>query len=96
MGRFDLIVLGEVLYFLDRASIVKSADHARNHLAAQGEVVACNWLAHIEGYGHSGEEVHRLFERALDLPRRFEYIDEDFVLTGWSMHASVASTDRDA
>jgi SAM-dependent methyltransferase len=94
-GRFDLIVLSEVLYFLDHASIVETAEQVHGHLAAHGEVIACNWRADIDGFGHSGDAAYRFFEHALGVPRRFEYLDDDFVLGGWSTHASVASTDRE-
>jgi SAM-dependent methyltransferase len=95
-GRFDLIVLSEVLYFLDQPSVLEVAREVRSRLTADGEVIACNWRAHIDGYGHSGHDVHRLFEKAIDLPRRFEYVDADFLLSGWTTQASVASLDRDA
>jgi SAM-dependent methyltransferase len=93
VGRFDLIVLSEVLYFLDAASVDAAARHVRSHLTSDGEVIACNWRAHIDGYGHSGHDVHRQFEKALDLPRRFEYVDADFIMGAWTTQASVASVD---
>ena len=92
--RFDLIVLSEVLYFLDTDSIDVVARRARESIEAEGTVVACNWRAMIEGYGHTGDEAHRGFAAALDLPRLFEYVDDDVVITGWSPVAlSVATRD---
>ncbi len=83
-GAFDLTVLSEILYFVDETACVEVAEAARAAAASSGLVVACDWRDTIGGRGHTGDEVHRRFERALDLPRIFEYIDADFVLTGWS------------
>lgn len=82
---FDLTVFGEVLYFLDDRSRTRVAALARTSAGRTGTVIACDWRAAIEGRGHSGEDAHRQFEAALDLPRRFEYLDDDFVLTAWSV-----------
>lgn len=91
-GSFDLIVLSEVLYFVDRAACDVIADSARGATGVDGVVVACNWRATIEGRGHSGAEVHRRFAERLDLPTLFEYVDDDFVLSGWSADAASAAT----
>lgn len=89
---FDLIVLSEVLYFVDDAACRTIAASARRSAAARGTVVACDWRARIEGRGHSGDAVHRRFDAALDLPKAFEYIDDDFILTGWSADATSVAT----
>lgn len=85
---FDLIVLSEVLYFVDDAGCRALADSARRGAGASGTIVACNWRGPIEGWGHRGDEVHRRFDEALALPRLFEYADDDFVLSGWSRDAT--------
>lgn len=91
---FDLIVLSEILYFLDADACLATADAARRSAGDSGTVVACDWRAEIDGHGHSGEAVHRRFGGALDLPQLFEYVDEDFILTGWSADKrSVATRD---
>lgn len=83
-GEFDLIVLSEVLYFVDEAACARVAAAARAAAGSSGIVVACDWRDAIEGRGQSGDDVHRHFERALDLPKSFEYVDADFVVSGWS------------
>lgn len=83
-GAFDLIVLSEVLYFIDSSACERVARAARAAAGAAGVVVACDWRDTIGGRGHSGDEVHRRFEAALDMPRCFEYVDPDFVLSGWT------------
>ena len=84
-AAFDLIVLSELLYFLSSAEVDRVAALAVHSTAHGGTVVACNWRDDIEGYGHRGDEAHRRFDRALGLPKVFEYIDDDFVLSGWSV-----------
>ncbi len=89
---FDLIVLSEVLYFVDATACRDVATSARASAGATGTVLTCDWRDAIEGHGHRGDEVHRRFEAALGLPRLFEYIDSDFVLTGWSVDTVSVAT----
>lgn len=88
VAAFDLIVLSEVLYFVDDTGCDALADAARSSAGASGTVVACNWRGPIEGWGHRGDEVHRRFDEALALPRLFAYADDDFLLSGWSRDAT--------
>ena len=91
---FDLIVLSEIVYFVDDDDCERIARAARASAGASGTVVACDWRLPIAGFGHDGEQAHRRFEKALALPRLFEYLDSDFVLSGWSGDSSsVASRD---
>ncbi len=80
---FDLIVLSELLYFIDAAGRDRIADAARDSAGPSGVVVACDWRDPIDGYDVRGDDAHRHFERALRLPRAFEYADDDVLLTGW-------------
>lgn len=88
---FDLIVLGEIVYFVDDADCRALARSARASAGPSGTVVACDWRGPIDGWGHRGEEAHHRFEKALDLPRLFEYADDDFLLTGWSRDTATAA-----
>ena len=81
---FDLVVLSELIYFVDATQCAAIADAARTSAGAHGLVVVCNWRAMIEGYGHTGVEAHARFEKRLDLSRTFHYGDADFILSGWS------------
>ena len=83
-AHFDLIVFSEIAYFLDAAALAKLCQCARDAIGATGIVVACNWRAAIEGWGHSGEEVHHAIETQLGLPSVFDYRDADFLIGGWS------------
>ena len=93
-GSFDLVVFGELLYFLSAPDLLAVAAAARDSAGSHGTIVACDWRAPIEGYGHSGDATHRRFADSLALPRLFEYVDDDFILTGWSRDpTSVARRD---
>lgn len=81
---FDLVVLGEVLYFIDADERRRVASSARDSVGGTGTVIACDWRHVIEGRGITGDEAHRDFEAQLQLPRLLEYQDDDFVLTAWS------------
>lgn len=87
-GAFDLVVLSELVYFLDKASIdvtgQRVARSLTEHRTRPGIAIACNWLAPIAGYGHSGEEAHRRLVAAIGLPLVFEYRDADFIVDAWS------------
>ena len=88
---FDLVVLAELIYFVDAADRTRIAEAARESAGESGLIVACDWRDQIEGHGHRGDEAHARFDAALGLPRRFEYVDADFILSGWSVDiASVA------
>lgn len=54
-GRFDLIVLAEVAYYLDRADLARLADRVEAGLAPEGDVVLVHWLGATD-YPLSGDE----------------------------------------
>lgn len=62
-GTFDLIVLSEVLYFLDEQEIKKSSARAYRSLAPDGVVLSINWIGPTD-LPLDGHEVVRLFEKA--------------------------------
>ena len=82
--RFDLVVLSELLYFVERDERLRIARSVRDSLGDSGVAIACNWRHIIDGRGITGVQAHRHFETALRLPRLLEYEDDDFVLTAWS------------
>ena len=81
---FDLVILSELVYFLDAAAIEETGRLARGSLSDIGVAMACDWRAPIAGYGHSGDEAHRRLADAIALPLAFEYRDADFIVSAWS------------
>jgi SAM-dependent methyltransferase len=84
---FDLIVLSELLYYLDEAAIEHLAHCCRNTLRASGAqagIVACHWLHPFDGSPLGGARVHDLLHQHLQVPRVAQWRDADFCLDVWS------------
>ncbi|NCP24505.1 MAG: methyltransferase [Erythrobacter sp.] len=64
-GTFDLIVLSEVLYFLDEKEVRVSSAHAYQSLAPDGVVLAVNWIGATD-LPLDGHEVVRIFDEAAE------------------------------
>lgn len=62
-GRFDLLVLSEVLYFLDRDEIEQVSCLAHDALEADGECVLVNWTGEND-LPVCGRQAAELFQRA--------------------------------
>ena len=59
-GRYDLIVLSEVLYYLSRSDLAELAERCRAALAPDGQMVLCHWLGETD-YPLRGDEAAELF-----------------------------------
>ncbi len=81
-GRFDLVVLSEVAYYLDRNGLEALAAHLRGSSAANGTVVAVHWLGETD-YPLTGTETHERLEAELAWTTVVHHVDEDFVLDVW-------------
>lgn len=87
-GRFDLIVLSEIGYYLDDEAFRRTIDGAMASLDAGGTLLASHWR-HPEGdYVRSGDEVHRLmgaaFRQRSGWTRLLRHEEEDFLVEVWS------------
>ena len=80
-GRFDLIVLSEVGYYLSPSDFRTLLDEAITHLAYGGTLVACHWRHAVADYPQGGDEVHA----AIDLPLIAHHVEDDFVLDVYSL-----------
>lgn len=59
-GQFDLILLSEIIYYLDRNDLGRLVDRVRGSLASDGEVVLVHWTGETD-YPLSGDEAARSF-----------------------------------
>jgi len=66
-GRFDLIVLSEVLYFMARAEVEDVAALVEHSLSADGIWLCINWLGPTE-QALQGNEARALFVASLPAP----------------------------
>jgi SAM-dependent methyltransferase len=84
-GRFDLVVLSELGYYLPEALLQRLACNARRSLTDSGVFLACHWRAPIVGCELSGDEVHRVLDAALAMHRLAHHTEADFVMDVWAM-----------
>ena len=78
-GRFDLIVVSEVGYFLSPPALRELARRTVEALADGGHVLLCHWRHPIEGWPLDAQAVHAEF-LAHDLEVLVEHVEEDFVV----------------
>ncbi len=76
-GAYDLVVVSEVGYYLDAATLERLLDLIARDLAPGGVVVACHWRHPVADYPLSGDEVHAALAR---WPRLSRIEEEDFLL----------------
>ncbi|WP_312238957.1 class I SAM-dependent methyltransferase [Stenotrophomonas sp.] len=81
-GRFDLIVVSEVGYYLDASDMQAMAARLVGSLDPQGVLVACHWRPSFAQARCSTDFVHAQLDALL--PRVFSWSDADMVLQGWS------------
>jgi LmbE family N-acetylglucosaminyl deacetylase/protein-L-isoaspartate O-methyltransferase len=79
-GRFDLIVVSEVGYYLSQDGVNELARASVSALAPDGVVIACHWRHPVADYPLSGDAVHEAFRATDGLVRLGGYLDDDFVL----------------
>jgi SAM-dependent methyltransferase len=66
-GRFDLVLLSEVLYFLSAADIRATAERVRACLSPGGRVLLVNWIGEPEE-PQPGDSAAETFIAAMDWP----------------------------
>ena len=77
-GKFDLIVISEVGYFLSRTQLLDVVARAVASLTADGVVLLCHWRHPIDGWELDGDTVHELFRSSSSLAVFAEHCEEDF------------------
>lgn len=93
-GRFDLIVLSEIGYYLDPGQWLQVIEQSVASLTEDGGLLACHWLHPIDGCPQQGREVHALLEQRLPLYRVLRHEEADFLLEYWSCQPSVIDLDE--
>jgi hypothetical protein len=83
-ARFDLVVLGELGYYLAASALSRLIASARRSLAAEGTLLACHWRHPIDGCTLDGDAVHHALDAELDLARLVHHEERDFVIDVWS------------
>jgi SAM-dependent methyltransferase len=83
-GPFDLIVLSEVAYYWEPATLRAVVADLVAHLAEDATVVTCHWRHPVADYPQGGDEVARQLREALPLARLVSHEEEDFLLEVFS------------
>ncbi|WP_404388594.1 PIG-L family deacetylase [Humibacillus xanthopallidus] len=79
-GRFDLVVVSEVGYFLSPARLRELMARAEASLTDDGVIVLCHWRHPIVGWPLDGPRVHEIWHRFSRLPVIAEHREDDFLL----------------
>ena len=76
-GRFDLVVVSEVGYFLSPRALERLVDRVSASLEEDGVLVLCHWRHAVEGWPLDGAAVHERVARRLGVPLQATYADRD-------------------
>lgn len=91
-GRFDLIVLSELCYYLDPDDLSQLIDLALDSLTHDGQLLACHWRPSITGCPQTGEHVHGLLQERLGMPLLARHHEADFLLDLWGREGTSVAT----
>lgn len=87
-GRFDLVVVGEMGYYLDDDALRRFAARLADSLAPGATVLGCHWRHPFQGRLSSTDAVHAALAGIPGLQSIAHYADADFVLDAWSDDAT--------
>ena len=82
--RFDLIVIGELAYYLSREATAELAQRASESLTPDGTLLACHWRHPFEGKLQSADDVHAAFDALPGMTRLVRHDERDMLLDVWS------------
>ncbi|MGB3258615.1 MAG: PIG-L family deacetylase [Ornithinimicrobium sp.] len=92
-GRFDLIVLSEVGYFLTPTELIQTVRRADAALAPGGELVLCHWQHPTKNVPLDGPLVHDQTRSVLGRPPRARHREEDLCIEVWGEAPSIAASE---
>ncbi|MFF1573174.1 PIG-L family deacetylase [Leifsonia sp. NPDC058292] len=79
-GRFDLILISEVAYYLAADEWRAVIDRCRSSLTEGGAVVLCHWRGAADDFAQSGENAHEVFRTESGLSATVTHRESDFLL----------------
>ncbi|ANF81769.1 methyltransferase [Acinetobacter sp. NCu2D-2] len=82
--KYDLIVLSEVLYYLNSKSVAQVIDWLKVSLQPNGCIVACHWIHPIGHFEFTGVDVHEHLINALPYRHYAHVEDMDFKMDLWT------------
>jgi predicted TPR repeat methyltransferase len=79
-GRFDLITVSEVGFFMGTAGLQETARLTAENLTDDGNVLLCHWRHPMKGWELDGDDVHRIFIAHSGLKVVCDHLEADFRL----------------
>ena len=79
-GRFDTIVLSEMLYYLSGDDLDRTIERLQDSLAAGGVVAACHWRHGVRDYPQTGDAVHDRLRAVSGWDALVRHEETDFLL----------------
>lgn len=77
---FDLVVVSELLYYLETEQAERFVRSAVAHLDDDGEMMLVHWRPRVREYPLTGDEAHAIARRVSGLETAGHYEDADLVL----------------
>lgn len=84
-GRFDLMVVSELLYFLDAGARAVLLQQALSSLEPGGHLIAVHWRHGFDEASGTGEQAHAELADAGGLRRLVTHTERDFLLGVWEL-----------
>ncbi len=81
-GSFDLVVLSEIAYYFDRATLTEIVGRLTASAVAGATVVAVHWRGETD-YPLTGDAAHRILDASPELEPLVHHLENDFVLDVW-------------
>ena len=88
--QFDLIVVSEILYYLEPEKLQHVIAWLEDHLADEGTLLCCHWRHPIAGFELTGDHTH-LYLQQLSLKHYLSLHEPDFILDVWTNMALTLS-----
>ena len=79
-GSFDLVVLSEVLYYLDAAALEQVLALVADSLVVGGDLVAVHYRPVVEAHVQTGDEIHERLASCVSWEAITSTVDSDFRL----------------
>ena len=84
VGKFDLIVIGELGYYFEASAWMRVAHRLRASLAQNGTLMACHWKAPFDARRVDTTFVHDALRMTGDLHTQCLHDEPDFVVEVWT------------
>ncbi|OAL85105.1 methyltransferase [Acinetobacter sp. SFD] len=81
--KFQLIVVSEILYYLNSTALDQVLTWLHTALEPGGCILSCHWRTPISGYSLNGEDIHQYLKAHLNHTHHLSLQDSDFLVDLW-------------